>query len=96
VCNQSVGLIQRAVEAAAISTISISLSKEITRKVNPPRAVYTGLPLGHPLGFPGQRFRQLQVLRHLLQQLEEIDSPGTLIELDLSTAGDDKVHCTLC
>ncbi len=95
-CNQSVGLIQRAVEAAGISTISISLSKEITRKVNPPRAVYTGLPLGHPLGFPGQRFRQLQVLRHLLQQLEEIDSPGTLIELDLSTAGDDKVHCMLC
>jgi D-proline reductase (dithiol) PrdB len=91
-----VGLIQRAVEAAGIPTISVSLSTEITRKVNPPRAVYTGLPLGHPLGFPGQAFRQLQILRLILRYLEEIDSPGTLIELDLSVANDAEVRCASC
>ena len=78
------GLIQRVIEAAGIATISISLSKEISCKVKPPRAVYTGFPLGHPLGFPGQASRHLQVLRHLLRYLQEIDTPGTLVELDLS------------
>jgi D-proline reductase (dithiol) PrdB len=78
-----VGLIQRVVEAAGIATISISLSKDITRKVKPPRAVYTGFPLGHPLGFPGQIPQQLQILRLLLKYVQEIDSPGTLIELDI-------------
>ena len=79
------GLIQRTVESAGIATISISLSREITQKVCPPRAVFTGLPLGHPLGFPGQASLQLRVLRLLLKQLEEIKAAGTLIELDLTS-----------
>ena len=76
------GLIQRAVEAAGISTVSVSLSKEITRKVIPPRAVYTGLPLGHPFGFPGQQSRQRHILQQTLRYLKQIDSPGSLVELD--------------
>ncbi len=80
------GLIQRAVEAVGIASISITLSREITRKVNPPRAVYSGYPLGHPLGFPGQAFLQLQMLRLLLKNIEEIDSPGTIVELNLSNS----------
>ena len=83
-------------EAAGIATISISLSKEITRKLNPPRALYTGLPLGHPLGFPGQTSRQLQFLRLMLRYLKEIDLPGTLIELDFSEADDTAVQCAQC
>jgi D-proline reductase (dithiol) PrdB len=79
-----VGLIQRAIEAAGISTISISLSKEITRKVNPPRAVFPGHTLGRPLGAPGRASHQLKLLRHLLKYLEEIETPGTMIELNLA------------
>lgn len=90
------GLIQRIVEAAGIATISISLSKEITRKLKPPRAVYPGLPMGHPLGFPGQKFRQLQLIRLLLKYVQEIDSPGTLVELNLSEKDDPKVKCSGC
>ena len=83
-CNQSVGLIQRVIEAAGIATISISLSKEITESVRPPRALYTGFPLGHPISFPGKVSEQLTVLRYLLKYLEEIDIPGTIKELDLN------------
>jgi len=78
-----VGLIQRVIEAAGISTISVSLSKEITGSVRPPRAIYPGFPLGHPISFPGQISRQLSVMRLLLKHLEEMDTPGTIIELDL-------------
>jgi D-proline reductase (dithiol) PrdB len=91
-----VGLIQRVIEAAGIATISVSLSKDISRKVKPPRAVYTGFPLGHPLSFPGQSFRQIQVLRILLKYLQEIDSPGCLVELDLRENDDPTVIFTAC
>jgi D-proline reductase (dithiol) PrdB len=91
-----VGLIQRVIEAAGIATISITLSKEISLKVKPPRAICTGFPLGHPLGFPGQSFRQLQILRILLKYIQEIDTPGTLIELELTGDEDPKVVCNAC
>ena len=90
------GLIQRAVETTGIATISITLSKEITRKVKPPRAVFTNLPMGHPLGFPGQRFRQIQVLRLLLKYLRDIRIPGTIIDLDLMESDDPITGCSLC
>ncbi|MEN8808787.1 MAG: hypothetical protein ABF291_15025 [Desulfobacterales bacterium] len=90
------GLIQRAVEAAGIATISITFSKEITRKVRPPRAVFTHMPLGHPLGFPDQRFRQIQILRLLLKYLNDIESPGTIIDLDLTQSDDPLTTCSLC
>ena len=86
------GLIQREVEAAGISTISISLSKEVTAKVNPPRAVYTGFPLGHPLGFPGQSSLQMRILGQTLRFLETIDSPGSLIEFDPTDTDHIRVH----
>jgi hypothetical protein len=91
-----VGLIQRVIEASGIATISISLSKDITQKVLPPRAVYTGLPLGHPMGFPGQTFRQKQVLRLLLIYLKKLNSPGTIAEIDLTDSSDDRVACNIC
>ena len=83
-------------ETTGIATISITLSKEITRKVKPPRAVFTNLPMGHPLGFPGQRFRQIQVLRLLLKYLRDIRIPGTIIDLDLMESDDPITGCSLC
>jgi len=75
-------LIQRVIESAGIPTISISLSKEITQAVRPPRAIYPGFPLGHPISFPDQTAEQLSVLKYLLKYIKEIDIPGTMIELD--------------
>jgi hypothetical protein len=83
-----VGLIQRSIEDVGIATISISLSKEITGKVRPPRAVYFGSLLGHPISNPGQVSRQLCVLRLLLKYLKEIRAPGTIVDID-ATAVDD-------
>jgi D-proline reductase (dithiol) PrdB len=91
-----VGLIQRAVEAAGIATISITFSKEIARKVRPPRTVYTHMPLGHPLGLPDQRFRQIQILRLLLKYLKDIQIPGTIIDTDLTQGDDPVITCSLC
>jgi hypothetical protein len=91
-----VGLIQRTIEASGIATISISLSKEISQKVLPPRAVYPGFPLGHPIAFPGQTFRQKQILRLLLNYLKKMDSPGIITDLDLTESDDHSGTCDIC
>jgi hypothetical protein len=91
-----VGLIQRTIEASGIATISISLSKDISLKVFPPRAVYTGFPLGHPIAFPGESFRQKQILRILLRHLKEMNSPGTITDLDLTKDSDHSIICDAC
>jgi len=91
-----VGLIQRTIEASGISTISISLSKDISQKVLPPRAVYPGFPLGHPIAFPGQTFRQKQILRLLLKYLKKINSPGTIADHDLTESDDHSFTCDIC
>jgi len=91
-----VGLIQRTIEASGIATISISLSKDISQKVLPPRAVYPGFPLGHPIAFPGQTFRQKQILRILLKYLNEINSPGTIADIDLTESDNHSVSCDIC
>lgn len=78
------GLIQRVIEARGIATISVSSSLEITRKVRPPRVLFPGLQLGHPVGFPGQIHEQQTVLRLLLRYLQAIKEPGTIVEIDLT------------
>ena len=44
------GLVQRAIEAEGIPTVGISLLKEVTEKVRPPRTLFLRYPFGHPLG----------------------------------------------
>ncbi|UCD33504.1 MAG: hypothetical protein JSW04_01305 [Desulfobacterales bacterium] len=74
-----------------MATISISLSKDITKKLRPPRALYFGFPLGHPIGYPHQTSLHHRVLRLLLRYLKEIDSPGTIVELDVTEKGNDVI-----
>lgn len=62
-CNQSVGLIQRFIEYAGITTVSISLLREITEKIRPPRALFVPFPLGYPLGEPGNPQLQSRIMR---------------------------------
>ena len=70
-CNQSVGLIQRAVEAAGISTVSITLIEDITRKVRPPRALAVPYGFGHPLGEPNNPELQHAIIAEALALLED-------------------------
>lgn len=81
-CNQSVGLVQRVIEDAGIATISISLNRTITLKVKPPRAIYPGFTLGHPMGRPNDRELQYNVIKDALQRVYAIKEPGTLLGID--------------
>jgi hypothetical protein len=55
-------VLSRIFEAAGTSTVAISLVREHTVAVKPPRAVFVPFPLGLPLGHPGAAGEQRAVL----------------------------------
>lgn len=61
-CHQSVGLIQSIIEKAGIPTVSVTLLKEITERVSPPRALFVDLPLGYPLGNANDSALQTRII----------------------------------
>lgn len=89
------GLIQRAIEAEGISTISISLNRTITEKVKPPRALLVAFPLGHPMGNPLDMELQRRVLTEGLKHLIKITEPGTIVDL-IESYHHEGEKCTLC
>ncbi len=75
------GLIQREIEKAGIATIGISIVREYTEKVQPPRTVYLRWPFGHPLGEPGNAAQQRAVVLEALRALYNITLPGEIVDL---------------
>lgn len=69
------------IEAAGIATIGITIVREYTEQVKPPRSVFLRWPFGHPLGEPFNRIQQRTVVFDCLDQLYTIDIPGTIIDL---------------
>lgn len=74
-CNQTVGLIQAAIERENISTVSVSLLREVTKIIRPPRALFAPFPLGYPLGAPNNTAQQHEVIRQALLLLTRTDVP---------------------
>lgn len=80
-CHQSVGLIQGAIEATGIPTISISVRPEITTHMCVSRGIYVRFLTGNPVGEPDMPNQQRTILRGALQALDSISLPGTVLEM---------------
>jgi len=76
-----VGLIQREIERKGIPTVGISIVREYSRKVKPPRTIFLKWPFGHPLGEPFQTAQQRTVLAEAFQALYSIHEPGSIIDI---------------
>lgn len=74
-CHQSVELIQRAIEYAGMSTVSLSVLREITEKVRPSRALFVPYPLGYPLGEPNNAELQTRIICTAFALLPRTDFP---------------------
>ena len=74
-CVQAVGLIQGAIEREGISTVSISLLREVTDVIRPPRALFVPYPLGYPLGAPNDPELQHTIIARALSLLKRTDVP---------------------
>ena len=84
-CHQSVGLIQSVIERAGIPTASVTLLREVTERVDPPRALFVDLPFGYPLGAPNDASLQTVIVLATLALLKERVPPA--IRWDLKAAG---------
>ncbi len=62
-------------ERAGIATTGISLVRENTASLRPPRFLWVGFPLGRPLGVPGDAAFQQRVIRTALDLLAEPAGP---------------------
>jgi hypothetical protein len=68
-------VLARALEGEGVATTSISLVREHTEKVKPPRALFVPFPFGHALGRPDDPDLQRRVLRQALALLEAAEGP---------------------
>jgi hypothetical protein len=68
-------VLARALEAEGIATTSISMVREHTEKVKPPRALFVPFPFGHALGRPNDPDLQHRVLRAVLELLRAPGGP---------------------
>ena len=68
-------MLARALEAAGIATTSISMVREHTEKIKPPRALFVPFPFGYALGRPEDPALQHRVLRAALDLLAEPAGP---------------------
>ena len=75
------GLVQREIEAAGFTTITLSPIPDLTASVCVPRIAAIEYPLGRTLGQPGDAAGQMAVLRATLAALESIRTPGGIVNL---------------
>jgi D-proline reductase (dithiol) PrdB len=82
-CNQSVGLIASVIEKAGIPTVSLSLLRQVTEKVNPPRTLFVPFSLGYPLGEPNQPDLQHRTIAAALKLLGAANPLPTIRDFSL-------------
>ena len=80
-CHQSIGLIARAFETAGIPTATISTGLSISIGVGTPRIVYNDMPLGRPLGHPGDSTAHSVAVSSALALAHGMTEPGSIAYL---------------
>src|SRR5262249_31726274 len=85
----AVGALAHYLEGDGLPTTQISLVREHTATITPPRALWVPFELGRPLGAPGDTALQTRVLRAALALLEAPSRP-MLVDFpdDAPTAAD--------
>ena len=71
---------QRALEAAGVATVSITLLRKVSERLGVPRAYYVPYPFGHALGEPLRLNQQRVVFHAALDLLETAREPGTIVD----------------
>ena len=74
-CTRGAAALGHFIEAAGVPTVGVSLVREHTAVIRPPRALFVPFELGRPLGVPGDAAFQRRVLARLLDLLARGDGP---------------------
>ena len=82
------GLVARILEKAGFPTICLTAARSITESVNPPRSAFVDMPLGYTAGRPHEPEFQRDLLRQVFKAAESIDTPGSIVDLDVTWSED--------
>ena len=74
-------------EEQGVATAGISLVRENTKRIRPPRALWVPFELGRPFGAPDEADFQTKVLRSVLALFEREDGPVILDDFDEDPPG---------
>ncbi|HMM22754.1 MAG TPA: D-proline reductase (dithiol) protein PrdB [Selenomonadales bacterium] len=80
-CHRSTVIVQRAVEAAGISTIIIAALPPIAKQQGSPRISAPHVPMGANAGEPNNKVMQTAILKDTLRAMEKMDSFGQMVVL---------------
>ena len=83
-------VLARAIEAAGISTVLVTMMPWWAEKLGAPRTLGVEFPYGHPLGHAGEREEQLAVIRRALRVLAEAKAPGSIEHGEMPWTGDER------
>ena len=75
-------------EEAGIATLTMSVGRDITAQVRPPRAVFVDYPMGNECGRPGDVAEQSRIVRGAFASLAAMTEPGSIVDLELALEGD--------
>ena len=81
-------LVARILEKAGFPTICLTAARSITESVNPPRSAFVDMPLGYTAGRPHEPESQRDLLRQVFKAAESIDTPGSIVDLDVTWSED--------
>ncbi len=79
--HQTLAIVQNILEGGGITTISVSLCRDLTEHVGVPRGVSYLFPFGFTFGDANDEATQLRILKDTLRAVEQIDEPGTVLPL---------------
>ncbi len=66
--------------------MSVSVARDVTEHVKPPRAVFLPFRMGHHFGVPFHRDLQRRIILDALGMLETATESGTIVDLPLTWA----------
>ena len=88
-CHQTVGLTALHLESIGVPTVIIGSARDIVEELGVPRFVFTDVPLGSPLGPPGDPIQQMRVLRDALDLGVSAVRPRTTLHTPVTWPGPD-------
>ncbi len=80
-CNQTAAIVSRALEAAGISTVTLSTVREVTEQVRAPRPLFINFPFGRTLGPAHAVALQRAIVEDVVASLRSMDRAGRLRSL---------------
>ena len=87
ICNQSAGLISRALDREGISTVTLMTIREVAQQVKLPRPLFINFPFGRTLGPAHATALHKSIVNDMVHALKTLERPGKVTELPYKWEG---------